>query len=358
MANKQGILLLVVASILAIAAARTWAETTVVDFEDLPFPPGQDFYNGSDVSGGFESKGVWFENDFEFFTATCCWQSFSYSKATDTTTNSVFNQYSAFAGSGAGGSTDYAVAFSGIDAGDSDLAPRLELPSYSQPISMHVTNTTWAALVMQEGDPNNFARKFGGPDGRFPDYFLLRVLGVDKIGNTVGETEFYLADYRDNDDYIVDTWNEVDLTPLRSSQLAAIQFRLESTDVNPDFGINTPAYVALDDLTYEMIRPGDFNGDGLVDAADYSQWRDRLGQAVVVKGTGADGDFSGIIDAGDYSVWKAAFGTNYLPSAIVSAVIPEPRTDALLGVIVVAALLTRCFFPAPWTKRWRSYEAT
>lgn len=71
---------------------------------------------------------------------------------------------------------------------------------------------------------------------------------------------------------------------------------------------------------------GDYNNDGTVDAADYTVWRDTLGQ-VVLPYSGADGDGSGIVDAGDYAVWKANFG-NTLAAAAVAAledIAPTPQ---------------------------------
>lgn len=50
----------------------------------------------------------------------------------------------------------------------------------------------------------------------------------------------------------------------------------------------------------------DFNGDGTVDAADYSIWRDSLGQ-VVSPGELGDANFDGQVDAADYSVWRDQF---------------------------------------------------
>ena len=52
---------------------------------------------------------------------------------------------------------------------------------------------------------------------------------------------------------------------------------------------------------------GDFNGDLKVDAADYTVWRDSLGQAVEV-GTAADASGNGTIDEADYQLWRGNFG--------------------------------------------------
>ncbi len=62
-------------------------------------------------------------------------------------------------------------------------------------------------------------------------------------------------------------------------------------------------------ITLQVIAGfwGDYNGNGEVDAADYTLYRDSLGQAVPAF-TGADGSGNGIIDAADYNVWVANFG--------------------------------------------------
>ncbi|MCO6047122.1 hypothetical protein NG895_24760 [Aeoliella sp. ICT_H6.2] len=82
---------------------------------------------------------------------------------------------------------------------------------------------------------------------------------------------------------------------------------------------------------------GDYNGDGEVDIADYTVWRNTLG-ATVAAGAGADGDGSGMIDAGDYQAWKTNFGTSLAASAIGNVsnqAVPEPT-----AVILALAALT------------------
>ncbi|TWT73578.1 Soluble aldose sugar dehydrogenase YliI precursor [Posidoniimonas polymericola] len=52
----------------------------------------------------------------------------------------------------------------------------------------------------------------------------------------------------------------------------------------------------------------DYNGDGLVDAADYTVWRD----AVATNDLTADGNNDGVVDALDYAVWRRNFGFTYV----------------------------------------------
>ena len=87
------------------------------------------------------------------------------------------------------------------------------------------------------------------------------------------------------------------------------------------------------------ILPGDYNDDGEVDAADYTVWRNSLGQSVAVQTTGADGDGDGAVDSGDYQVWKAHFG-EAIPMAAAGSVTLVPEPTALVPLaIALAALL-------------------
>jgi hypothetical protein len=62
--------------------------------------------------------------------------------------------------------------------------------------------------------------------------------------------DFYLADYRDSiaaNDYIVRDWRWVDLQPL--GVVDSLEFHLSSTDTAGGFGMNNPAYFAMDNFT-------------------------------------------------------------------------------------------------------------
>jgi hypothetical protein len=127
--------------------------------------------------------------------------------------------------------------------------PSIYLPERTTAINAQVTNTTYAALTMQDGLVTSFGNTepFGGPSGTDPDFFKLSVFGVGSDGQALGtEVEFFLSDYRSEDDYIIGDWQELDLTPLAGAR--SLHFNLSSSDVG-DFGMNTPAYFALDDLT-------------------------------------------------------------------------------------------------------------
>ena len=75
---------------------------------------------------------------------------------------------------------------------------------------------------------------------------------------------------------------------------------------------------------------GDYNGDGQIDAADYTVYQDTVGQAVAA-GSGADGNANGTIDQGDYIFWSDRFGN--AASSGGAAAVPEPSTLMLLPLL-------------------------
>ncbi len=109
----------------------------------------------------------------------------------------------------------------------------------------------------------------------------------------------------------------------------------QSTNPQP-FSQNLPQIVIH--LTGQVRLGGDYNQDGTVNAADYTVWRNMLGQSVA-PGTGADGTGPGDTPDGmvtrlDYDYWKSRYGAT-APAAGSQTNVPEPMTLLL----VLAALL-------------------
>ncbi len=86
--------------------------------------------------------------------------------------------------------------------------------------------------------------------------------------------------------------------------------------------------------------PGDYNENGVVDAADYVVWRDSLGQTG--SGLAADGNSNNQIDGGDYTVWKVHFGqaAGSGSGASANAAVPEQSTLVLL-ILATAVMRPR-----------------
>jgi hypothetical protein len=91
--------------------------------------------------------------------------------------------------------------------------------------------------------------------------------------------------------------------------------------------------------------PGDYNNDGTVDAADYTLWRDTLGQTGV--NLAADGHRDGVVNQVDYDYWKTRFSDSIGGNG--SSNIPEPVAWVImiqLAVIWTLVSRNRC-----WTAR-------
>ncbi len=268
--------LLIGSALLALAGSSTPSATadSVATFDDLtlptdsyfngPAPDGQivDGPYGPVTVGTFTSAGAQFVNKYDNTYGS--WSGFAYSNTTDTTSAGYTNQFSAITGVGHNHSANYGIAF-----GYDDVEPNLfdpipfdptnkadlaRLPQFTIPIGaiiggMYVTNTTYAVLSMLMGD--SFAKKFGGTSGNDPDWFKLSAYGTDAAGNVLSTSvDFYLADFRfaDNSlDYIVESWAYMDLSAL--SGASTLYFNVSSSDAG-NYGMNTPGYFAVDDITF------------------------------------------------------------------------------------------------------------
>jgi hypothetical protein len=81
--------------------------------------------------------------------------------------------------------------------------------------------------------------------------------------------------------------------------------------------------------------PGDYNGNGAVDAADYALWR---------KGGSLQNevDTPGTVNGADYTEWRARFGnTSGSGSGLVGGAVPEPTSAVLLMVAALCWLTGR-----------------
>lgn len=237
---------------IAFATQFSVVAQTTIDFESVNLTP-ESYNNGADGSGGFQFGELFFTN---YYDTTYLYNTgFSISNKSDDTTADFTNSHSAITASGFN-SSNYAVMYgfgsidlTGITAQSFDL------------VSVRLTNATYSALSMRDGDA--YGKQFGSPNGadgnadgtNGEDFFKIIIHGIDINGDTLSTLEHYLADFRfadNNQDYILNTWELVDLTPLNSGagKLSYLLFDFASSDVGM-FGINTPTYFAMDDFTYD-----------------------------------------------------------------------------------------------------------
>ena len=213
-------------------------------FNDMP----QDtFWNGSDLSGGFIDGKIDFPCIYDTSYGGFWSSGWAISTVSDDTTAGAGNLYGIRTHSRIDDSP-FAIGqnYSYFNVVNVENDGRVLFEG------LYLTNTTYAYLSMKNGDA--FAKKFGGDNGSDPDFFKLRIYGMQngKIDST-NFVDFYLADFRfDNDslDYIVDDWWYVDLSPL--GYIDGLTFELSSSDVGA-WGMNTPAFFAVDKIKYSYF---------------------------------------------------------------------------------------------------------
>lgn len=108
-------------------------------------------------------------------------------------------------------------------------------------------------------------------------------------------------------------------------------------------------YILAEGLTGASAVGGDYNGNGIVDAADYTVWRNNLNASLTLTNENPAATTPGVVDQEDYDYWKAQFGLSSTPApettfrvgsvvfdttagagAVASAAVPEPTTACVV----------------------------
>ena len=280
-----------------------------IDFEGYLTDPESYDNDGTGGNPYFDFDPILLNNTYDEEWGS--FTGFAISNVTDNTTPGYGNQFSAYPGEGADNSTGYAVAYSNPQVYSEFEDVRI--------LSFKISNTTYAGLSMLNGD--SFGKKFGEPtnasgevDGtNGEDFFRVWIICENEAGSK-DSMEFYLADYRFTDnteDYIVDTWETVDLTEVFVGGATNVSMRFESSDVG-DFGMNTPAYVAIDNILWEAPV-----GFAEVDESDFKTYPNPVQDKLFIDGP------NGILTLTTVGGRKVIEQTHDIHSSIDFSVLPS-----------------------------------
>jgi hypothetical protein len=91
--------------------------------------------------------------------------------------------------------------------------------------------------------------------------------------------------------------------------------------------------IGLDSMVAEGLD-GDFDDNGMVDASDYTVWRDNLGgNSAVLNGNGSG---AATVVQADYELWKSQFGMSGSGSGgLAASAVPEPASAVLMLMTVL-----------------------
>jgi hypothetical protein len=150
---------------------------------------------------------------------------------------------------------------------------------------------------------------------------LIKANSVDSSTATVlGEIHEFAAD-----GWFSLTFNEVNAT--------AIAYGLVKPDGSANPYINYPIFEFQLYDSELIAHAGDYNGNGIVDAADYVLWR---------KGGPLQNEVNtpGTVDASDYTIWRALFGSTAGSGSgsLDGGAVPEPLSS-LLVLMAIAGMV-------------------
>ncbi len=239
---KHNLHALLVAALIFVAQSFSVDAQTISTFENLTLAPDS-YWDGADTPLGtsFTSGNAIFPNYYETEYGGYWASGWAYSNMQDSTTEGFTNMYSARPAIGYDNSPNYLVGQQGSVINFNEAAIGRTM------LGCYITNGTFAAISMRDGD--GYAKAFGGSTGNDPDWFKLTIRKWYGGAMTDDSVEFYLADYRfeNNDqDYILKTWQWVDLSPL--GNVDSLKFVISSSDAGP-YGINTPTFFCMDNFT-------------------------------------------------------------------------------------------------------------
>ncbi|MGQ1889712.1 DUF4465 domain-containing protein [Thermophagus sp. OGC60D27] len=216
----------------------------LANFDELAFSVETDTFNvGAFPDNGFTHKGLFFPNTY---TNDTIWTGFGLSNIgvkssdyEDITPHSVYNNQD---------QSDYFLLVrlpNGLESSPSIISFNDGKDHLLK--SVEINNTTLGRYLMKFG--TDHYERMGGSGSNLADWCKITITGITTNGQTTSSIEFFLADYRfenNKRDYIVEEWTTIDLSTLGEVNKIQISISSSKTDENGN-GI-TPEMFCIDNL--------------------------------------------------------------------------------------------------------------
>jgi hypothetical protein len=253
----------------------------------------------------------------------------------------------------------------------------LELTDTTGSMTGYTFSTDWTITSSSDAALNLVAANYDGPypaevagfpasalrDGAYVRDGAILTMTLDNLDKHASYDFLFYGAAGNTGDYSLFTATgsnngQANITPLvnNSTEIAEIDGIIPTADGiitllfegrRPDGSPHLPGVVqdGLGRLNFiqivEHLLPvlGDFNGDRLVNAADYGVWRANFGST---SNLAADANGNGVVDAADFIIWRkvmAAGGGSGAGSVSGERLqsVPEPLTSIII-VMAIAAL--------------------
>ncbi len=164
---------------------------------------------------------------------------------------------------------------------------------------------------------------YGRPTGSL----LSGPLDLANVGSSLAGATFHGISSRDNSGVSVSGAGDVNGDGVADMLIGATSADGGGVD-------RGQSYLIYGQYGNVLVGNGDYNGNGTVDAADYTVWKNNLGGDSSV--LGGNGSGSSTVVQADYDLWLQRFGNSV---EVSSQAIPEPSSLLLgLGLAIATAL--------------------
>ena len=246
-------------------AASAWAADIVLDLSKPAIPEALNFGDNEYINETYDDSYEWFE--FPPFMLKhldgegsswggAYWDGFTICKSADNSSQSdwVSHQWSNMAGGGVNVTADgvtvdpekpYVIAFWSWYYEDPSLQILFDDGNEYAVKGMYIVNSCYAYYNCAEEN------SFGRPLNQEGDFFKVIAHGVKANGEEV-TAEFELCGFHNGQFSGITEWTWWDLSSLGTVE--SVYFTMESSDTG-DWGMNTPAYFAMDQFTVSTPDP-------------------------------------------------------------------------------------------------------
>lgn len=217
------------------------------NFDELTLDSGK-VMNGSDGYKLYQKSNgsitlnmpVYYDTQYKYWSGG--W-AFSHVYDSVTTTSNYTRQL--YASKGFKGYNNSSIFVVGTNGSTLDFDFSSDYKNKTKTFELYIANSTYAYNSITFGDA--FGKKFGGTSGTDKDFFKLKIDGYAN-GAFKDSFVYYLADFTGSTKFKNQGWQKISYSTASDSFI----FSLSSSD-NGSFGMNTPAYYTIDNVSYEIL---------------------------------------------------------------------------------------------------------